>query len=78
VTRQEGAIVPIPFADLMNPETGRTRVRNVDTTTDSFQIARSLQVRLEPEDLRDEALVLAVAEAGGLTPQQVRERFGPR
>jgi len=76
VTRQEGAIVPIPFVDLMNPETGRTRVRNVDIATDSFRISRSLQVRLEPEDLRNDVLLAAIAEAGKLTPQQVRERFG--
>jgi len=75
ITRQEGAIVPIPFQDLMDPETGRTRVRDVDTTTESFLTARALQERLEAADLEDEERLAAIAEAGKLTPEQARERF---
>jgi len=75
ITRQEGAIVPIPFASLMSPETGRTRVRDVDTSTESYAIAREHQVRLEPEDLDDPRRLAAIAAAGHLTAEQVRERF---
>ena len=77
ITRQEGAIVPVPFEELMNPETGRTRVRMVDTSTESFATANAHQVRLEAADLEDAAFLAAIAELGNLTPEQVRERFVP-
>jgi len=75
ITRQEGAIVPIPFATLMSADTGRTRVRNVDTSTESYAIAREHQVRLEAADLDDAQRLAAIAAAGNLTVEQVRERF---
>ena len=53
ITRQGGAIVPIPFEKMMDPKTGKTRVRLVDPTTDAHRSARSLQVRLERADLDD-------------------------
>ena len=75
ITRQEGAIVPIPFATLMSADTGRTRVRNVDTSTESYAIAREHQVRLEAADLDDAQRLATIAAAGNLTAEQVRERF---
>jgi 6-phosphofructokinase 1 len=77
ITRQEGAIVPIPFDELMNPETGRTRVRMVDTSTESFVTANEHQVRLETADLEDAERLAAIAAVGNLTPEQARERFLP-
>lgn len=76
ITRQEGAIAPIPFVDLMNPETGRTNVRMVDTTTDSYATARALQVRLSAEDLDDDERLAAIAAAANLSPAATKDRFG--
>jgi len=75
ITRQDGAIALMPFGELMDTETGRTRVRMVDTSTESFATARALQVRLDAADLEDEDRLAAIAAAGNLTPEQVRERF---
>jgi 6-phosphofructokinase 1 len=75
ITRQDASIVPIPFADLMSAETGRTRVRDVDITSDSYATARDHQLRLEAADLEDEERLAAIAAAGGLEPAQARERF---
>jgi 6-phosphofructokinase 1 len=75
ITRQATGIVPIPFADLMSPETGRTRVRSVDTQSDSYATAREHQARLEAADLEDPERLAALAEAAKLSPDQVRERF---
>ncbi len=47
ITRQASRIVPIPFAELMDEKTGRTRVREVDVSTDAFASARALQTRVE-------------------------------
>ena len=75
ITRQGGAIVPVPFEDIMDPKTGRTRVRLVDTSSESHASARALQVRIEREDLETSAQLDALAQATKLTPQQVAERY---
>jgi len=76
ITRREGRIVAVPFADIVDAETGRTRVRQVDTTTDSYASARALQVRIEAEDLADAATLARLAEAANLSPDEARQRYG--
>jgi 6-phosphofructokinase 1 len=76
ITRQQGRIVPLSLDDLMDPATGRTRVRMVDTSTESHAIAHALQVRIEAADLEDEGRAAPIAEAGGLSVEELRERFG--
>ncbi len=77
ITRQEGRIVPIPFAELMDSQTGRTRVRMVDTDTDSFRAALSLQGRVTAADLADASRLAAIAAAAGLSPEEARKRYTP-
>ena len=77
ITRQEGRIVPIPFDELMDPETGKTRVRYVDVDTDSFRAARVLQVRVEREDLEDPHTLAALARAARLDEDEVKVRYAP-
>jgi 6-phosphofructokinase 1 len=76
ITRQDGRIVPVPFAEIVDARTGRTKVRQVDTTTDSYRNARALQVRIEPEDLSDPGQLAALAEAAGLSEAETRQRYG--
>jgi 6-phosphofructokinase 1 len=75
ITRQAGAIVPVPFADIMDPTTGRTRVRLVDTKTEAFASALSLQVRIEREDLESDAHLAAFAKRLKISPEDVKARY---
>ena len=75
ITRQGGAIVPIRFEELMDPKTNKTRVRLVDTATESHGSARSLQVRIEPGDFEDPERLAQLAATAKLTPAQARERW---
>jgi 6-phosphofructokinase 1 len=75
VSRQGGRCVPIRFSDLIDPETERTRVRYVDVNSDTFLHARSLQTRVEESDLADDSMVDRLAQASGLAPAAVRERY---
>ncbi|HKE11760.1 MAG TPA: 6-phosphofructokinase, partial [Myxococcota bacterium] len=75
ITRQQGRIVPVPFEALMDPATGRTKVRMVDTSTDAFVCAQSLQVRVERADLEDAARLSALAKAAMLSPEETRARY---
>jgi 6-phosphofructokinase 1 len=75
ITRQGAEIVPIPFDQLMDPKTHKTRVRLVDIETESHGSARSLQVRIEPRDLEDAELLGQIAETAKLAPAVARERW---
>jgi 6-phosphofructokinase 1 len=75
VTRQAGAIVPVPFDAIADPKTGRTRVRRVDTSSASHRTALELQQRVEAADLADPQRLAALAAAAKLTPEQARERY---
>ncbi len=77
ITRQAGRIVPIPFAELMDAKTGRTRVREVDVRTDSFACARALQTRIERADLDDPVRLAEIAKASKLSPEEARRRYAP-
>ncbi len=75
ITRRDHRIEPIPFDEMMDPETGKTRVRDVDTSTDHYRNARELQERIEPEDLADPEILAAIAAAAKLTPEAARDRY---
>lgn len=75
ITRQQGRIVPIPFDELIDPKTGKTPVRMLDTKTEAFATAIGLQTRLEPADLQDEAIAESLASASDLELDALRKRF---
>jgi len=77
ITRQGENIVPMPFAELMDAKTGKTRVRDVDTSTNWFKAARALQTRVEAADLADPKRLAAIAKAAGLSPDEARKRYAP-
>ena len=74
VTVQDGKLVPMPFTGMRTKE-GRTRVRNVDIASDGYRIAREYMLRLEAADFKDAAWVEKLAEAGGMTGEELRARF---
>ncbi|MBF6560657.1 MAG: 6-phosphofructokinase [Candidatus Binataceae bacterium] len=51
-----GRVTPVDLAQLLDPKTGRISIRMVDVTTESYHVARSYMIRLEPRDLREPAL----------------------
>jgi 6-phosphofructokinase 1 len=53
VSLQGGNFVPIPFAQMLDPETGRTRVRMVDIRSTRYAIARRYMIRLRRDDFED-------------------------
>lgn len=75
VSMQNGCFVPIPFEDLVDKSTGKTRVRMVDLESDRYKIARTYMVRLGRADFADDAEVRKLADASGLTPEAFRSAF---
>lgn len=74
---QEGEFMPIPFNTMLNPETGRTRVRRVDPASRSFAISRDYMVRLRPFDFADPKQVEKLAKVTNLSADDFRKQFSP-
>jgi 6-phosphofructokinase 1 len=72
----DGRFRPQPFSEMLDPQTGRTRVRLVDPESEQYQIARRYMVRLRPEDVEDPDLLASVASVVSMTPEAFRGRFG--
>jgi len=77
ITRQAENIVPVPFADIQDAKTGKTRVRDVDTRSGWFRAARALQTRIEQSDLDDPKRLEAIAKAAALSPADAKQRYAP-
>jgi ATP-dependent phosphofructokinase / diphosphate-dependent phosphofructokinase len=77
VTLVDGHFVPLPFDQMLDPRTGRARVRLVDPTSAHYRIAREYMVRLGPEDLRsaDGEHLARMARLVGWSTDAFRARF---
>jgi 6-phosphofructokinase 1 len=75
VSVQNGQLVPLLFDEIRDPNTGKTRVRNVDVTSESYRVARSYMLRLDYSDLENADRVEKLARAGNLTVEELRRRF---
>jgi 6-phosphofructokinase 1 len=69
-----GRVIPVTLEELLDPKTGRVRVRLVDVTTESYQVARKYMIRLEPEDIVEPQLSL-VSGVTTLSPLEFRAEF---
>ncbi len=61
---------------LQDPKTKRTRVRNVDVTSESYQSARQYMIWLGREDFAQDEALEKYAAVTGLTTTDFHERFG--
>ena len=76
VSMQGGHFVPIPFAHLLDPDTGKTKVRLVDIHSARYAIARRYMIRLRRDDFEDPHELAKFAATAGLTLSDFREQFG--
>jgi ATP-dependent phosphofructokinase / diphosphate-dependent phosphofructokinase len=76
VSIQNGSFVAIPFSTMINPATGKTRVRRVDVTSLRYVIARRYMVRPTAEELRDPHRLARLAEAAGVSLEEFSKEFG--
>jgi len=76
VSIQNGRFVPIPFERMLDPATGRTRVRMVDIDSESYRVARGFMIRLGREDIERQEMLERHAAIVGLTTDAFHNRFG--
>src|SRR6185436_17176106 len=75
VSIQNGQFMPIPFKEMVDPASGKAKVRMVDVTAQSYQIARQYMVRLSGEDFKDPVALGRYAALVGLSPEAFQRRF---
>jgi 6-phosphofructokinase 1 len=75
ISMQGGHFVPIPFSMMLDPATGRTRVRLTDVTSTGYAIARRYMIRLRRDDFEDSRKLARLAATVKLTPEAFRNEF---
>ncbi len=75
VSIQGGQFVPVPFAQLLDPQTGKARIRMVDVHSTRYAIARRYMIRLRRDDFEDSHELAKFAATVGITREQFREEF---
>jgi 6-phosphofructokinase len=75
ISMQGGNFVPIPFHELIDPATGRAKVRLVDIRSTRYAIARRYMIRLRRDDFEDPHELAKFAATAGLSLQRFREEF---
>jgi 6-phosphofructokinase 1 len=75
ISMQAGNFVPIPFRDLIDPDTGRTKVRMVDIRSTRYAIARRYMIRLRRDDFEDPHELAKFAATAGVSLADFRKEF---
>lgn len=77
VTMQDGNLVPMTFDSMIDPQTNRTAIRQVDLTSYSYNVARAYMIRLEKQDFESPTMLNALASEAQMTPHEFRAKFEP-
>lgn len=75
VTIQGSNLVPMTFAEMVDPKTNRTRVRLVNIHTDAYRVARAYMIRLEEQDLSNSVMLAKLAAAAKMTEEDFAKRY---
>ncbi|MBI3185158.1 MAG: 6-phosphofructokinase [Myxococcales bacterium] len=76
VSIQSGQFKPIPFQEMIDPKTGRTKVRMVDVNSDRYKIAAAYMIRLNQRDFDDAHELARHAATAHITLEEFRNAFG--
>jgi 6-phosphofructokinase 1 len=75
ISMQAGQFVPIPFDRLLDPETGRAKIRLVDIDSTRYRIARRYMLRLRRDDFEDPRTLATFAATAGISLDNFRREF---
>ncbi|MCS7052990.1 MAG: diphosphate--fructose-6-phosphate 1-phosphotransferase [Ignavibacterium sp.] len=75
VSIQNGHFVPMYFKDILDPKTGRTKVRMVDPASESFYIARRYMLRLNQADFEDAHELAKYAATANISLEEFKNQF---
>jgi 6-phosphofructokinase 1 len=75
ISMQGGHFVPVPFATMIDGQTGRTRIRLVDISSTRYAIARRYMIRLRRDDFEDPHHLARLAVTAKLSEEEFRREF---
>jgi len=75
VSMQGGQFVPVPFAALLDSQTGRAKIRLVDIHSARYAIARRYMIRLRRDDFENPAELGKFAATAGITLDEFKRQF---
>jgi 6-phosphofructokinase 1 len=70
-----GHLEPLPFGQMINPQTMRMQTRRVNVNGEGYECARRYMIRLERHDFENAQRLTRLSNAAGMTPEQFRNRF---
>ena len=76
ITLQQNQVVPIPSETMMDPATGRTEVRMVNTDSFTYRSAYKFMIRLKPQHAQDELFWAKLAMQTNLSTEAFKARYG--
>jgi ATP-dependent phosphofructokinase / diphosphate-dependent phosphofructokinase len=75
ISMQGGHFVPVPFKQMLDPTTGKARIRMVDIHSTRYAIARRYMIRLRRDDFDDPHELAKFAATCGMSLQEFRSEF---
>jgi 6-phosphofructokinase 1 len=75
VSMQAGHFVAIPFSEMLDPVSGRARVRLLDIHSTRYSIARRYMIRLRRDDFEDPKELAKFANAAHMSVDDFRREF---
>jgi 6-phosphofructokinase 1 len=75
ISMQGGRFVPVPFREMLDAATGRTRVRMVDIHSNRYAIARRYMIRLRRDDFEDPHELARFAATAHISLEEFRKQF---
>jgi len=77
ISMQGGHFVPVPFNQMLDPVTGRAKIRLVDIRSARYAIARRYMIRLRRDDFEDPHELAKFAATVGMSIAEFRKEFEP-
>jgi len=71
----EGRLKAVPFVEMTEPGTGKTKLRYMDTSSETYLVARKYMIRLETEDFTGKNLQ-RLARIAKMTTSEFKKRYG--
>ena len=75
ISIQGGRFVPIPFSDMIDAQTGRTRIRLVDVASTRYAIARRYMIRVRRDDFDEPHELAKLAATARMSQDDFRREF---
>ena len=77
ISIQASQLTPIPFPQVIDPETRRMKPRLVDINSDHYRCARNAMTRLELDDFQNAEQLRRLAQAAGSSTNEFCAEYGP-